>query len=100
MSNEKFTQGEWLAFSDEERRFFGSVDITTYSVSTEKSEVASSVYLEPNGMDLDEAYANANLIAAAPEMYRELKALMEHLEQEDGLLATRIDNLLTKARGE
>ena len=96
---EKFTEGEWEAKTE---TFFG----LQYA----------KVYIKRGGFDVSgapDACANAHLIAAAPDMYKQLKEIqcfliacsegtmsrnnMENLAEE---LLDNTSKLLAKARGE
>jgi hypothetical protein len=86
MSKEaKFTGGEWYADSYE-------VKSTVCCISLAKVTV------------FNEGKANAHLIAAAPEMYDELKAIRDIFEAHDAEVFKDsiecLDNVLAKARGE
>lgn len=87
MSEEKFTQGEWHC------KGFPSISV--------KGNGFICKVLE-RYMDRTERVANANLIAAAPEMYRMLSGMYETscITGEDGEEVDEIKELLAKARGE
>ena len=53
---------------------------------------------EPRGLGQKEGFANAHLIAAAPEMYEMLEQLSDLDECQ--MLKSKINQLLAKARGE
>lgn len=81
MSQTKFTKGEWSTDRIEERNYFNKTsDITQYEVNCGDIEVCGSVFLESNDMSIEEANANASLIAAAPDMYAMIKELSSELE--------------------
>ena len=94
MSEEKFTPGPWVAYPHLRRR-------NHTEISTDEPPVISvaSVYGVKN-----QKMANALLIAAAPELYKELEkhcslCVMRHPEREKcKLCETR--KVLRKARGE
>jgi len=91
MSETKFTKGEWSAWGER----VGIIDKSDSQANGMMMEVA---YIEKYDFP-DEYIANANLIAAAPDMY----AMLEYLREDYGLLTDvgkDIDKLLAKARGE
>lgn len=106
MSGAKFTKGDWVAEAPSERHIMEcGADITTYEVNCGEKEVCGFVFLESNGYSLEEVSANANLIAAAPELYNALDMLMDTSGPGDAaqLLAEERENImeiLAKARGE
>ena len=81
MSGEKFTKGEWC-------------------IRTSKQMEAKRIVHYVNGgeMPLSEGFANANLIACAPEMYKFLESLSDCDELQ--MHKQEIKKLLSKARGE
>lgn len=82
MTKEKFTSGEW--------------DIHHQDCCVEIMAGRVTIYFEP--YPTMEELANAQLIAAAPEMYDMLSSLLavgQHPKDEE-----RIEKLLAKARGE
>ena len=90
MSGEKFTKGEWKVSNA-----YFDVDILH-----EHPAVWSGGYGVAQMCDLAESTANANLIAAAPEMYRVLKFLVENDSINDSSIDKEVLNLLSIARGE
>lgn len=86
MGNEKFTPGEW--------EFIGG---GIYVGDTHIAEVYASYNSDYEG----EQEANANLIAAAPEMYRMLIRAFNMLDGTyiGGEMAKEIDELLQKSKG-
>lgn len=90
MSGEKFTKGEW-----DVSNYYPSVDILH-----EHPAVWSGGYCVAQMCDLEESAANAHLIAAAPEMYRVLKFLVENDSINDSSIDKEVLNLLSIARGE
>lgn len=95
MSEAKFTKGPWIAFYPHEL-------INSDHVSVESDDGKQICISEVYKSNLDERTANANLIAAAPEMYEMLQAVNEWhiLQGEIGPFQVEIDRLLAKARGE
>lgn len=93
----KFTTGPW-SVSDQ---CYGGLEDVLHgypSVHDDKYAIAQMCDLEIN-----EAYANAMLIACAPEMYEMLEEIIDSLGNEHSLPIHVIDNvtaLLAKARGE
>jgi len=89
---EKFTKGEWVAFYPHEVLSEGLMSI--------ESDVGKLICkAELYKSTITEVTANANLIAAAPEMYAALKMI----QIEGGLSVARhkqVDKVLSKARGE
>lgn len=65
MKEEKFTPGKWEAVRDEKNERW----------QIQESDVNGLVLVE-HTFDGEEAEANANLIAAAPDMYEALKRFM------------------------
>lgn len=114
MSETKFSPGPWKAIRDP--LHYGSLS-TVYAGSTdEKAGIGAQMLVQIGGWsDPTEQEANANLIAAAPDMYEELECARDlfrfyqsHHEFKGGTekairnkkIADRIDRLLAKARGE
>ena len=67
--------------------------VTPYCAGASRAEIAAA----------DRAAANAHLIAASPDLYEALEALVLNLEEGDFISTTRIDAAiaaLAKARGE
>ena len=82
----KFTPGPW------EKRWTGFGSYTIDKEDTEIAEVFYSVkgFVEICGLfDRETAVANADLIAAAPEMYRVLKQLLRFNYDNDNSPAAR-----------
>lgn len=100
MTERKWTKGEWKSYQYEGVTHWpgieaGSTSIVVWGREWENEGV--------QGESLDEANANANLIAAAPDLYEALEALVLNLEEGDFISTTRIDAAiaaLAKARGE
>lgn len=67
MSNERFTQGEWVV---------NGMGSFPKSPNTICITVQLNEKREP--LDVDEYLANAHLIAAAPDMYRALRDLVDN----------------------
>jgi hypothetical protein len=93
MSNEKFTQGEWVTRPG------------NTTVLDKKSTPIAMVYRAEYYRSKEESFANAALIKTAPEMYRMLKYLADGvrwggIQHTDRSLAAEIENILKKARGE
>lgn len=94
---EKFTQGVWHRGIDAE-------DKRPYIFCGDSSpEIIADVFV-PN-QSIEQAKANAALIATAPKMYRMLKYLADGirwggLQHTDRSLAAEIEAVLKKARGE
>ena len=83
MSEAKFTKGEWIVYGDWAIKRKGTTEI-----------LAS---FEERGFNNQEGFANAHLIAVAPEMY----AMLENIHKNCRLPLERdLVNLLEKARGE
>ena len=79
---EKFTQGEWCLFGDWAVKRKGTTEIL--------------FSFEERGFNNQEGFANAHLIAAAPDMYALLKQWFD-----DGYMKrSDVEKLLSKARGE
>lgn len=85
MSKAKFTKGEWSVYGDWAIKRKGTTEI-----------LAS---FEERGFNNQEGFANAHLIAAAPEMYAMLKDIAERYPNSRHIYEP-INNLLAKARGE
>lgn len=104
MSEAKFTKGEWLAWDER----VGIIDESDSQANGMMMEVA---YIEKYDFP-DEYMANAHLIAAAPEMYKEIKRDIEslHCKLIDAITIgesssikhdiERKSKLLAKARGD
>ena len=99
MSETKFTNGKWVAFYPHELLNDGHI-----SVETESGKLI--YFREVHKTTLEEQAANANLIAAAPDMYEFIDGLYEAtclnggLIQLDGHDCEEMKRLLAKARGE
>jgi hypothetical protein len=101
MSNEaKFTKGPWAALDH------GAGEVVVYEVESEEALcVFSSDYggwaWKTSYEVSNEALANANLIAAAPELYDYLYGIYFNscMAGEDGDEVEEIQQLLAKARG-
>lgn len=87
MSEAKFTKGEWMVYGDWAIKRKGTTEI-----------LAS---FEERGFNNQEGFANAHLMAAAPEMYEAIKQCRKFYHK-NGLedLRDELDKLLAKARGE
>lgn len=103
MSETKFSPGPWKAIRDP--LHYGSLS-TVYAGSTdEKAGIGAQMLVQIGGWsDPTEQEANANLIAAAPELYEALEMCVKHLDA-DGNLWSKEDQAmaiaaLAKARGE
>lgn len=84
-----YTKGEWKVYWERP----DAKDNSDCRIITDGGEVA--IMLAP---DLNECKANAHLIAAAPELYEALGALVAAYVDE-GLLAERAEQALAKAEG-
>lgn len=82
MSIPKFTQGDWS---------WGYDDSTSSMIQVDSDVGCAICRLQGEG--------NANLIAAAPEMYAMLESIRENFGFKD-VNGVEIDELLAKARGE
>lgn len=90
MKETKFTKGEWLIFGD-------------WGIKDKNDRLIAQ--FEPLNDDIspgntDESFANAHLIAAAPEMYDLLSTIESDSNQVPTWLWDRIQQVLAKARGE
>ena len=90
-----FTPGPWVSAR--------SIYQSQARVVSKKGGMVADVF----AYDPEQAHSNATLIASAPEMYDMLAEVATLLEMEDGFnykdkseLASEIENLLRKARGE
>ena len=83
MSEAKFTKGPWVARGKTPSRIYGM------------QRKDKEVIVAATGSVINEAGANAHLIAAAPEMYEFLESL-----QLDVTNDYKRDEILAKARGE
>ena len=81
----KFTKGKWSIFGD-------------WGICKDGCEADLIGTFEPRGFGQKEGFANAHLIAAAPEMYEMLSDIRDAIAEDHW--AKDIDNLLAKARGE
>ena len=97
MSETKFTKGPWVVseHEDEVSVFMGEAVDSPHEYNCSDVWVCDSYWSEND----ETAIANANLIAAAPEMYQMLKKLVEPYGMED-FSHEEVENLLAKARGE
>ena len=103
MSETKFTKGEWAILPIENNREYirirGVVLGGRYKIANVSDLKNHHNDAEWCKIDRAESMANANLIAAAPDMYK----LLIRIQQEGGLSVARhksISKLLAKARGE
>lgn len=87
MSKEKFTQGEWVTRPG------------NTTVLDKNSNPIAMVYRAEYYRSKEESFANAELIKAAPEMYRMLEQLHGALKAVP-VLQGEIEKVLKKARGE
>lgn len=92
----KFTKGEWSIFGD-------------WGICKNGRETELIATFEPRGVGQKEGFANAHLIASAPEMYEMLERQSKlmgfldaqtHANIELDAVKRAIDKLLAKARGE
>lgn len=102
MSEAKFTKGPWRILPEECGKDYIRIRGTVIGERYKVANVVTPTYEGVHEMELDETRANANLIAAAPEMYEMLQAVNEWhiLQGEIGPFQVEIDRLLAKARGE
>ena len=84
--SEHFTKGPWLC---------GGASVV---LESEGMPLCCLVNSAVNTGDNTEDYANAALIACAPEMYEMLKALLPQIAGSPAAL--KVNRLLAKARGE
>lgn len=97
---EKFTQGEW------EVCYFRKTPFGLEHYLVHEPNYGEVAVVNFHGAsDGETEKANADLIAAAPEMYRMLKYLADGvryggIQHTDRSLAAEIEKLLKKARGE
>lgn len=102
MSETEFTPGPWVARVEYKKSRLSKQTYTSLSIHADDKCISDAVYVIHDNMD--EAVANARLIAAAPEMYEQLKrhcalCMLMHPECEKcELCETR--KVLKKARGE
>lgn len=82
----KFTKCEWSIFGD-------------WGICKNGWETELIATFEPRGAGQKEGFANAHLIAAAPEMYEMLESIRENYGEND-TVGVEIDELLAKAGGE
>lgn len=97
MSNERFTQGEWVVSDhrDEVSVCMGDAVDSPYEYNCSDVWSCESYWSD----DDETAIANAHLISAAPDMYRILKRIMQPYGLED-LSHEEIEAALAKADGE
>lgn len=106
----KFTKGEWIVY--DKTMLWGNIrddeliiGMDSYNKDYADHYCSHKLIIDSND---EESRANAHLIAAAPEMYRELEVardMLNNLFKNIGSLgcrseANRIDLLLAEARGE
>lgn len=104
MSNEKFTHGEWEI--EEREAHIRDTHMFSFAIMTKEHRIC--MCQTDDDRNIPQMRANAALIAAAKEMYEELKQLSEYFhkkgKQHKSLkmftIANRIDHILKKARGE
>lgn len=102
MSKEKFTPGPWVARVEYKKSRLSNQTYMLCSVHADDKCITDSVYVIHDNMD--EAAANTRLIAAAPEMYEQLKrhcalCMLQHPECECCEICDT-GKVLKKARGE
>lgn len=90
MTDNKFTKGEWKIFNER----VGVIDNSDTQSFGMMIEVA---YIDMYNFGEEEGEANANLIAAAPDMYEMLEFISANPSEVN---VVQIRNLLSKARGE
>lgn len=95
MSNEKFTPGEWCLRTIEQFAEYGNPTRHIFEKKEDGTLGKSIATVSKNENDL----AIADLIAAAPDMYRMLEQLHGAL-QSVPVLKVEIEKVLKKARGE
>lgn len=94
MKEEKFTQGEWVM--GERQASCCGFDMYCFFIMANHEIICLSKTVDQE--NIPKMQANANLIAAAPEMYEILKLVKDELGS--GFLVMEIDKVLKKARGE
>jgi len=106
MSKEKFTPGPWRVRKIAEFDIYKNASLFVLAnddgiikMGKDAKEVASMPNLHHYPDEVKTIYANAYLIAAAPEMYELLDRLKDTLASVP-LLQSEIENVLKKARGE
>ena len=97
MSERKWTPGKWSVYEDERETYWPGIDAGRTSI------VVWGDQQENNGVQgdtLEEAKANAHLIAAAPDLYEALDRLVRYINapSTEAYLSARA--ALAKARGE
>ena len=102
MSKTKFTPGPWIARVEYKKSILGNQTYIMCSIHAADECIADVVYVIHDNMD--EAIANTRLIAAAPEMYEQLKrhcalCMLQHPECECCEICDT-GKVLKKARGE
>lgn len=111
MSEAKFTKGPWQWVNGETDEAWNGVDLVISGPSlrtVEYFDTISNNKLPKFVIDFDEGMeymdpddaANANLIAAAPEMYAMLQFLADNDSINDSSIDKEVLALLAKARGE
>ncbi len=108
MSEAKFTEGPWVVHDSramvvpeahKNRPIGGSID-KDYDLKTYAQEICAMHWPDKNRAE-SEVKANANLIAAAPELYELLSDLFHQCSDDLSHAANnRIAAILKKARGE
>ena len=97
MSEPKFTNGPW--FKKGKRVFWQKPDRSLPKDNLFNGLVCICATTEDNPSEvIEEAHANAELIAAAPEMYVLLEDLLGKFRNDE--FAPQIEAVLKKARGE
>ena len=100
MSERKWTPGKWSVYEVERETYWPGIDAGRTSI------VVWGDQQENNGVQgdtLEEAKANAHLIAAAPDLYEALQAMLDYCNAECGSKiypGHQAYEALAKARGE
>ena len=95
----KFTKGEWEVYTTE---IYPEIGIEGRGLAS----THENPYVNDDGIDEDEAIANAHLIAAAPDMYellcrlKSINAPQEYILDDEFDAICSINDVLDKARGE
>lgn len=100
MMDTKWTPGEWKSYECENISYWPGLDAGNFSVIIWGDKDTN---LGVQGNTLDEARANARLIAAAPDLCEALQAMVDYCNAECGSKiypGHQANQALAKARGE
>jgi hypothetical protein len=104
MREERFTQGPWVALPEEVGKSYIRVRGTALGGLYKIANVISPITDETAEYESQTTWANAHLIAAAPDLYRALGLALLHMHKLTSPMAkadySEMRYALQKARGE